>query len=117
MPKTRTCGSLKRATEFEYDGSVTQGVTIHFKTGHIEVTSSFLAAIRAEFAGRRVAGGFNMDDPPPQGFGAWVQNNSAALNSKRLTPRHASFIAAILRDADLLQCQLVGQAVYLQFGS
>lgn len=115
MPRTTTCGSSERATEFEYDGTVTQGVTLHFDTGDFEITSEFFTAIQAQFAGRRIAGGFKMDDPPLTGFGAWVQDNSRTLNSRLLTPRHASFIAAVLRDAGWLNCSLDGQAVYLDF--
>jgi hypothetical protein len=115
MPRTRTCGSPARATEFDYDGSVAQGITLRFDAGDVQVTPQFLNAIRANFAGQRIAGGFKMDDPRPNGFGEWVRDNSPALNGRQLTPRHASFIAAVLRDAGWLQCQLVGNAVYLQF--
>lgn len=57
-----------------------------------------------------------MNNPPADGFGAWVQTNSRTLNDGQvLTPRHASFIAAILRDAGWLNCQLDGLSVMLNF--
>ncbi len=115
MPRTRTCGSPAKATKFDYTGTVAVGITLQFDSGDVPVNSQFLNAIRARFAGQRIAGGFKMDDPPPNGFGAWVRDNSAALNGRQLTPRHASFIAAVLRDAGWLECQLEGNAVYLQF--
>lgn len=115
MPKTKTCGSPGRATEFEYDGTAAEGVTLHFNSGDVEVTAQFFSAIRSKFAGFRIAGGFKMDDPPKNGFGAWIHKNSRELNSGPLTPRHASFIAAVLRDSGWVECQLEGNAVYLQF--
>jgi hypothetical protein len=39
-----------------------------------------------------------MTEPAPGGFDQWVESQSVALNSKRLTLRHRSFIAAVLRD-------------------
>jgi hypothetical protein len=56
-----------------------------------------------------------MDNPPADGFGKWVQDNSELLNGRHLTPRHASFIAAILRNEEYLNCRLDGNAVLLDF--
>ena len=41
-------------------------------------------------------GGFKEDGAPPDSFGEWVEQQSEKLNSRRLTPRHGSFMAAIL---------------------
>ncbi len=115
MPITKTCGHPAKARQFHYAGSVTRGVTLHFETGDVFVTGQFFAAIQRHFAGRQVAGGFAMDHPFPNGFGAWVQQNSRTLNSRPLTPRQASFIAAVLRDAGWVTSSLRRTAVYLHF--
>jgi hypothetical protein len=72
-------------------------------------------AILIHFAGRTVAGGFNVTDPTPGGFGQWVEENSRRLNGIGLTPRHASFIAAILAHENQITSSLKGNAVYLHF--
>lgn len=116
MNKTYTCGAPTHATEFEYDGTVENGITIYFKkTSSVPITANFLRAIRKNFAGQEIPGGFSMDNPPPDGLGIWVRDNSANLNGRQLTPRHASFIAAILRDVGWVTCCLKGNAVYLKF--
>lgn len=116
MPTTTTCGSPDRSTEFSYDGTVATGVTLHFDAAaDVPVTSEFLAAIRAEFRGRDIAGGFSMDSPSRGGLGEWVQDNSERLNGRALTPRHASFIAAVLRDAGWVNARLEGNAIFLRF--
>lgn len=116
MPRIKTCGGPQRATEFSYEGSVRTGVVITFdKAPSVTLTAAFFQAIITEFRGRSIRGGFKMDDPPPDGFGTWVQDNSAWLNNQSLTPRHASFIAAILRHEEYLNCRLEGNAVILVF--
>lgn len=115
MPTIRTCGGSHRATEFSYDGSVQVGVVINFKSGNVSLTVEFLQAIINEFRGRTILGGFTMDNPPVNSFGEWIENNSALLNGRRLTPRHASFIAAILRDERYLNCRLDRNAIILEF--
>lgn len=116
MPRITTCGGPQSATEFSYEGSVQTGSVITFeKAPKVSLTADFFQAIITEFRGRSIRGGFNMDDPPPDGFGKWVQDNSARLNNQSLTPRHASFIAAILRHEKYLNCRLEGNAVILDF--
>ena len=116
MPYTMTCGAPAKATEFAYCGSVNQGITLIFRNGDVYICAQFLALIRNEFKGRRIIGGFNMTEPPPDGLGAWVKNNSREFNNgTALSPRHASFIAAIMRDAGWLDCQLEGRRVVLNF--
>jgi len=57
-----------------------------------------------------------MTDPKYCGLGIWVRDHSRELNGGiALTPRHASFIAAILRDANKLTSSTEGTAVILQF--
>ena len=56
-----------------------------------------------------------MTAPTSDGLGEWVQNNSRRLNKVSLTPRHASFIAAILVSEGKITSRLRGNAVYLHF--
>lgn len=115
MPRIITCGGPQRATEFSYEGSMQTGFVILFNTAHISLAAEFLQAIITEFRGRSIRGGFKMDDPPPDGFGKWVQDNSKRLNRQSLTPRHASFIVAILRHEGYLNCRLDINAIILDF--
>jgi len=115
MPKTITCGTSAKATEFNYSGSMQNGIVIHFKTTSVRIDSTFLQAVIKKFSGKKVPGGFSMDNPTRGGLGIWVRDNSRVLNSEHLTPRHASFIAAILRDAGFLTSTTDGNAVILNF--
>ena len=114
MPKIWTLGHPSKKTEFEYSGDVDNGVTLHF-SGNPPISSEFFQAILNEFRGRKILGGFNMTDPPPGGVGEWIQNNSTRLNSVSLTPRHGSFIAAILVHEGFITSDLDGNTVYLNF--
>jgi len=109
-----TLGRPHRATEFNYGGNVDDGVTLLFK-GNPQISSDFFQAILVSFNGQTIPGGFNMTNPTPGGFGEWVNNNSVELNVQRLTPRHASFIAAILVHEGRIESELQGNAVYLHF--
>jgi hypothetical protein len=115
MPKIITSGGPQRATEFSYEGSMQGGFVIKFDSGNIPLTAEFLQAIITEFRGKTIRGGFKMDNPPAEGFGKWIQNNSKQLNGQSLTARHASFIAAILRHEGYLNSRLDGNAVILDF--
>ena len=114
MPTIPTLGAPARRTEFKYTGDVQTGVALHF-TGKPRVSADFFEAILDEFRGRTIPGGFSMTAPTPGGLGEWVQNNSPHLNVVRLSPRHASFIAAILVNEGLITSSLRGNAVYLHF--
>lgn len=115
MPRTTTCGGFHRATEFSYQGSIKTGFVVNFDSGNISLAKAFLQAIINEFRGKTIRGGFKMDNPPAYSFGKWVQDNSDLLNGRQLSPRHASFIAAILRNEGYLNCRLDGNAVILDF--
>jgi hypothetical protein len=117
MPTIKTCGAPHVATEFSYDGSVKEGAVIQFESGNVSLSVEFFRAILNKFRGSTIRGGFKMDDPPANGFGKWVQDNSALLNGRHLTPRHASFIAAILRNERYLKCRLDRNAIILEFNS
>lgn len=115
MPIAFTCGGLNKRTQFQYEGNLDDGVIIYFPSGNIKIDHDFFMAIINHFKGKEILGGFSMTNPPPDGFGQWVKSNSKRLNRKGLTPRHGSFIAAVLRDMGFLQCRLAGSAVILKF--
>ena len=115
MPTIFTCGGPAKRTQFTYEGDFDNGVTIQFASGDTRITHGLLKAAIDYFRGREVKGGFSMTNPTPGGFGQWVETNSRALNATPLTPRHGSFIAAILREMGYLQCHLDGNAVILEF--
>jgi hypothetical protein len=117
MPTIFTCGSLGRRTEFTYEGSIDTGVILKFTSGDTEISSEFLRAAIDHFRGKDVRGGFSMTSPTPGGFGEWVQNKSKILNKTSLTPRHGSFIAAILQKEGYLRSTLDGNAVILKFNA
>jgi hypothetical protein len=115
MKNLETLGHPNKRTSFRYEGSCLSGVTLYFDSGTTRIEASFFQAALKHFSGRDVTGGFKMDDPPPAGFGAWVESTSARLNSMKLTPRHGSFIAAILCDEAGVKSWLDGNAVWLRF--
>ncbi len=114
MPRIWTLGGQNKRTQFNYSGNVATGATLLF-TGSPHVSSQFFREILQHFNGKTVPGGFSMTDPTPDGLGQWVEENSKRLNGIKLTPRHASFIAAILVYEGLITNSLDGNAVYLHF--
>jgi hypothetical protein len=112
MPTTRTCGTGK---QFIYQGSIDDGVVLQYRSCKVKVCSEFLKAIIDQFKGKVVKGGFSMTNPPIDGVGHWVLDNSKTLNVTPLSPRHGSHIAAILRDTGYLEANLDGNAVILKF--
>lgn len=115
MPTIFTCGGPAKRTQFTYEGNFDNGVTIRFASGDTKICNDFMKAAVDHFRGREVMGGFSMTNPSPGGFGQWVEKHSRALNTTPLTPRHGSFIAAILQEMGYLQCRLDGNAVILKF--
>jgi len=114
MPTIMTLGSPGRRTRFSYSGSVSDGATLQF-TGNPHILPGYFQEILGHFAGRTIPGGFNMTDPTSGGLGIWVRDNSRMLNGTMLTPRHTSFIAAILVNEGRITSSLRGNAVYLHF--
>ena len=111
MPRICT---LKKEKEFAYSGSVSTGATLLF-TGRPYISPEFFRAILHQFNGKTIPGGFSMTDPTPGGLGQWVAENSGRLNGVNLTPRHCSFIAAILVHEGLIVHSSKGNAVFLDF--
>jgi hypothetical protein len=114
MTEIWTLGHQSKRTQFRYEGTVASGVTLLQKSKPLIEAAFFTAALEA-FRGRDVKGGFKEDDPPRGGFGEWVQSNSKSINGRHLTPRHASFVAAILCHEAGVTSRLDGAAVWLKF--
>ena len=114
MSKIWTLGSTNKRRQFSYTGDVRTGVTLLF-TGNPYISPQFFQAILTRFAGRSVRGGFSMTNPTPGGLGEWVAQNSKPLNGRVLTPRHASFIAAVVVHEGLATSGIKGNAIYLHF--
>lgn len=112
MPTIETCGPEYVRTSFSYRGSVQQGITIEFKTGDFTINAEIIQNVLNHFRGQRVRGGFSMTDPIPGGVGEYL----AGL-SNSLTPRHASFLCAVLRHEVLVNCELDGNAVVVAFNA
>jgi hypothetical protein len=111
-----TLGHYNKRTQFSYDGNVNVGVTLRFKA-NLFISAQFFHSILEHFTGKTVEGGFSMTNSPRDGYGYWVAENSSKLNGIRLTPRHASFIAAILAHEGFITSSLDGNAVILHFPS
>lgn len=103
-----------KGRQFSYSGSIRSGVVLN-QSSHPRIDTGFFNASLSHFAGQTVYGGFKQDDPPSGGFGEWVRNESPRLNSRKLTPRHGSFMAAILCDEAGVKWSLEGNAVVLHF--
>ena len=114
MPKIWTLGSINKRKQFTYSGSVSTGVTFQF-SGKPHISPGFFKAILNQFDSETIAGGFSMTDLTPGGLGQWIVKNSKQLNSVSLTPRHASFIAAVLVHEKFITSSLKGNAIYLHF--
>jgi hypothetical protein len=117
MRTTLTCGPEDKRVSFEYELLAAPTVRWVNQSGSVVVICGhFLDRIRSEFPGRTIPGGFSEDNPPPDGLGAWVRDNSTTLNDgQALTPRHASRIAAIMRDLGWVECCVLNRAVVIRF--
>ena len=113
MPKIQTLGSKRKRTWFEYEGSVKEGTTLLF-SGKPFISPELYRAALSSFSGRTIKGGFSMTSPPSGGFGEWV-NDSSSKHGRKLTPRHGSFISAILVSEGYIRSSLMGNSVFLHF--
>lgn len=112
MPTITTCGPTDRRTEFTYRGTIPNGITIEFQTGDFEINAQTLSAVIDHFRGQVVRGGFSMTDPTPGGVGEFLQQQGAGL-----TPRHGSFLCAVLEHEGYASCRLDGNAVVVEFNA
>jgi len=94
MPKIQTLGSIRRRTWFEYRGAVIDSTTMEF-SGKPFISPEFYRTALSHFSGTTTKGGFSMSSPSSGGFGEWISENSLK-SGRKLTPRHGSFISAIL---------------------
>ena len=117
MKKIWTLGHPSKRKLFEYEGTVSTGVTLIYQAGKTYIDAALFKAALNAFRGREVKGGFKEDDPPRGGFGEWVQEASKdkMLSRTALTPRHGSFIAAILCKEAGVQSRLEGMGIWLKF--
>ena len=114
MTEIWTLDHPSKRTQFRYEGSTDTGVTL-LQTGSPRIEPAFFRAALEAFKGREIKSGFKEDDPPRGGFGEWVQNNSRTINHRGLTPRHGSFMAAILCHEAKVTSRVSGMAVWLRF--
>lgn len=112
MPTIETCGPEGVRTTFTYRGNVTDGVTIEFDNGDFSIDADVMQNVRNHFRGRSVRGGFSMTEPTPGGVGEYLAGLGGSL-----TPRHASFLCAILRNEGFVTCDLDGNAVVMTFNA
>jgi len=112
--KSATLGGPSKRTAFAGEGDLDRGVVL-LRNVRVTTRPTFITATRSAFAGKTVAGGFSTTNPPAGGFGAWVQEHSLEFNGSKLTPRHASFVAAVLVHEGVARHSLKGSAVYLHF--
>ena len=112
MPTIETCGPEHVRTTFTYRGSAQHGITVEFETGDFSINAEIIQNVLDHFRGQWVRGGFSMTDPTPDGVGEYL----ASLGNS-LTPRHASFLCAVLRHEGLIDCGLDGNAVMVAFNT
>ena len=113
MPRIHTLGSKNRRTEFNYEGSVKSGVELLF-SGNPKISAEFFNEMLNTFSGKTVKGGFSMTNPSQNGFGSWIATTSSNFGRK-LTPRHASFISALLVHEGYITSSLNRNAIILHF--
>jgi len=105
MPIIQT---LSGSSEFKYTPDGAGGFFIEY-TGRPHITRELIQSIQTAFENKLVPGGFNMTDPTPNGFGEWIQENSP------FTPRHASHIAAVLKEMGVIRESIGKKPIMLQF--
>ena len=113
MKTIHTLGSTNKRVQFSYEGNCSNGVTIYFEGGNsFNVSSEKILNVLEHFQDQEVRGGFSMTAPPAGGVGEFISSLSNSL-----TPRHASFICAVMVNEGLVASWLEGNAVCLIFPS
>jgi hypothetical protein len=115
MNEAWTLGRGLRKRRFVYVGSVATGVRVIFRSSVMRVSAGFFWALLGRFAGYSVKGGFSQTKATRGGLGEWVAQYSRLLNETALTPRHASFVAAVLVNEGYAESTLEGNAICLTF--
>jgi len=111
MPRIATLG--RNPSSFAYEGNVDAGTRLLF-AGEPFITKELYKAALKHFSGQVVPAGVSMTDPTPGGFGEWLQKNSSKYG-RTLTPRHGSFLAAILSHEGYIESSIRGNAILLHF--
>lgn len=111
MPTIHTCGPANKRTEFTYHGTATDGVTLEHATPH-QIPASVFRAVLERFQGQTVPAGVTANNPTPGGIGEFI--GGLGLGQ---TPRHGSFLCAILCHEGLATSTLRGNAIYITFPS
>ena len=109
MQTIQTCGPANKRTTFNYLGSSTTEVTLLFNAP-ITIPAAIFQNVIDRFQGTTVPAGVSMTNPTPGGVGELV-----ATFGNGLTPRHASFICAILDHEGRARCALQGNAILITF--
>lgn len=108
----RTLGKGQKSTEFEYTGSVRDGVFLLFrKAKPAKIDARLFEQAMRDHSGKTLAGGFDKKDIQSGGLGEWLY----LASNRALTPQHASFMAAILCSEAGVQHHHEGNAVMLTF--
>lgn len=108
----RTLGKGQKSTEFEYTGSIRDGVFLLFrKSEPAKIDSLLFEQAMRDHAGKTLTGGFDKKNVQPGGFGEWLY----LASNRALTPQHASFMAAILCSEAGVKHHHNGNAVMLTF--
>lgn len=110
MPTIQTCGHESKRTTFTYHGNIQQGIVLEFNSGDFEINANVIDRVINHFYGQTVMGGFSMTDPTEGGVGEFL-----AQQGESLTPRHASFLCAVLQHEEYAVCTLQGNAVVVTF--
>src|ERR1022692_950736 len=108
----QTLAGPKKRRTFSYSGSIKAGVVLH-QSGQPRIEPQVFEEALHYFAGKTVHGGFKEDAPPVGGFGEWLQKESPRINCRKLSPRHGSFVAAILCAEGGVKSSLDGNAIVL----
>lgn len=110
MPTIQTCGHRSRRKTFTFQGNTTDGITINFDSGNFYISPETITKVVNHFRGKTVFGGFSMTKPTLGGVGQFLKSLGNGL-----TPRHASFLCAILQHEGKASCDLDGNAVIVTF--
>ena len=114
MKTIETLGAGKKKKLFSYDGDIKRGVVLQ-QAGKPKIDAGFFLEALYHFSGKTIDGGFREDAAPLGSFGEWIEQSSPRLNSRKLTPRHGSFMAAILCKEAKVQNFLKGNKIVLAF--
>lgn len=109
MQEITTCGNNPRT--FLYNGDALHGVVIQHTNATYKVSHAVFSDLLDHFIGKIVPGGFSTTNPIPGGVGEYLSHQTI----QPLTPRHGSFICAILRHENFVTCRTEGNTIMVHF--